>query len=362
MNVNKNKLNQLSSEQIDNWNQLTSTTSESIGNRGVCTTYEWTNILEKLNKDKYESSTIICKKDTDITAIFPLVMTKHGRFLKRNVLIPFDSLYSTRAGFITSEPEEYLPLMFGRLKDHFKVWHEFQLTVINDGCDDKVLKKTLKHLKLDCLIFDKLTSPYIELNGTLESYLQALNKKFKYNLTSRLKKLEKIGEVKLKVYQSETEAEEFLRVIYTIERKSWKEQAKTSITTNANQEEFYNNFTPIASKKKWLRGMVLCVDNKPVAYSYGIFFNSVFESLKTSFIDEYKQYAPGNIIKLKIIEYLYEHQIRFYDMLGIAEPIKMKWTKSTYTQKCYTVYNNSLIGKLYYLRALLKLKLKKLDK
>jgi len=359
MSANKNKLNQLSSEQIDNWNQLASTLSKSITNRGVCSTYEWTNILEKLNADKYESSTIICEKDNATTAIFPLVLTKCGRLLKRNILIPFDSIYSTRAGFITAKPRESLPLMFAQLKNHFKVWHEFKLTVINDGDDDKALKNTLEHLKLNFLVNDKLTSPYIEFNNTLEEYLQSLSKKFKYNLSSRLKKLEKVGDVKLKAYQSEAEAEEFLRVIYTIERNSWKEQANTSITTNAEQEKFYNSFTPIAAQNKWLRGMVLCVDGKPVAYSYGIFFNNVFESLKTSFVDEYKQFAPGNIIKLKIIEYLHAHQIHFYDMLGVAEPVKMKWTKSTYTQKCYTIYNNNLVSKSYYLLAILKLRFKK---
>lgn len=103
---------------------------------------------------------------------------------------------------------------------------------------------------------------------------------------------------------------------------------------------------PHAATEKWLFGIVLWIDENPVAYGLRLVFNNVLECLKTSYVEEYKKYGPGNLLMSMLIRVLYEKNIHCCDLEGNIEKNKMKWTKKTYNHMRYVIYREGLFGNL----------------
>ena len=334
----------------DRWNDLILSDKNSIKNIGTCATYEWTRTLEKAHLQEKESGVIISQNNNDITAIFPFYIE-----IEKKTGIPFrvikqtQELYSTRSGLTlkNNNPDNFKNIL-SFLSENNTPWHKLVFSIVSDKKYEESLIKSIKNQNLKHTITTHIESPYLTITGSIESILERLNKKFRYNILSRRRKLEKSGAIECKIYSTPETTPEFLENIYSIERNSWKENNNSSITTNKKQKLFYDTFTNLAAQNNWLRGIVILFDNKPIAYSYGLLFNNVFESLKTSYSEEYKKFGPGNILKIEIINFLLKNNIYNYDLLGLVEPIKMKWTDKTYSQKRITIYNNNTKSSILY--------------
>lgn len=94
----------------------------------------------------------------------------------------------------------------------------------------------------------------------------------------------------------------------------------------------------------WLLSAVLKLGEEPIAYQLGLSYNGVYDCLKTSFVDNYKRYGPGNLLTQMIIDLLYERNIRYCDLQGAVDDFKAKWTTKTYQRITYITYRNGMLG------------------
>ncbi len=333
------------------WNSIVSSAHPHIKNTGVSSTYEWTSAIIKSHSLHDKSGVFTSEKNGAIKFIFPYSkrIKNHFKIIKLESIEQIQEIYSSRNGLIL-EDNEYLHFdnFIKFLHNNTDQWDTLIFSVTSNSYHEENVNKTLEKYNLSYTNDAYIESPYIHLPESHETFINRLNKKFRYNVISRLKKLSLKKETHLKIYTSIENHNEFIEHIHYIEKKSWKEQSGTSITTNKLQEKFYNNFTELAAINNWLMGFVIFDKDIPIAYSYGILFNGVFESLKSSFSDDYKKYSPGNIIKFEITKYLCAHGIKYYDLLGVKDPMKMRWATSTYTQKRYTIFNKKIKSRIAY--------------
>ena len=334
-----------------NWNDLITTDKHSIDNTGICATYEWTKTLADIHLKDKEHGVIICKKNNTISAIFPYYIMDLRKFgIKHRTIHHIQELYLTRSGLVLKDNDvNNFEHVIDSLKSKTIIWDRLIFNIIENKKNEESLRNLLTQHNLDYTIKEFSESPYVAPPSSFNKTLEKLDKKFRYNITSRIKKLEKEGPIKCKIYSSPEESEEFLEKAYQIERSSWKETAGTSITTNDYQQRFYDSFTKLGAENNWLRGIIISVNDEPIAYRYGLLFNNVFESLKISYVDKRKKYGPGNILMLETLKFLAQNNITHLDLSGSVEPAKMKWTKHTYTQKRVTIFNRNVKGRILYL-------------
>ncbi len=333
------------------WNDLASSPRSGIQNLGASSTFEWTKVLINNHASDKKNGVLIGEKNNKILLIFPYYEKtyRYLNIIKTRSIEQIQEMYASRNGLILAN-NNYLHVdaLLKFLCENKIQWDTFVFSIVSNNEHEMEINRLIDGKNLKHIEDAYIESPYLKLPENHDHLMNKLDKKFRYNVISRLKRLKTKGDVELKVYDSSSQVEEFISIVYNIEKKSWKEKAGTSITTNQKQEDFYNNFTRLAASNGWLMGFVIFHGKNPMAYSYGLFFNGVFESLKSSFSDDFKQYGPGNIIKYEITRYLCAHGIKYYDLLGVKDSMKMKWTSKTYTQKHYTIFNKNIKGRAIY--------------
>ena len=181
-----------------------------------------------------------------------------------------------------------------------------------------------------------------------------LAKKFRYNMRNGQKLLSEVGRLSFERMTEENEVSRFLDDAYSIEKRSWKEAAGTSITTNPLQETFHSRLAPIAASNRIFRGYVLYLDDLPISHVYGLMCGDVFYSLKLSHCEQHRKYSPGIVMIALAIQDLISDGVKFWDFSGPTEEYKRRWTKDAYCLRTYTVFSRTIRGRLLRLRSKIK--------
>lgn len=328
----------------ESWNALLLHNYASIQDPGVSMTYEWNESLVESRLKQSHTQIYIARDNNHITAILPTFKEQKNRFLyQERSLIQIPELYATRNGLIARTiPATIEILSFVAQKKDFALL-EF---ITCNPSDQDALMQYLDESGAHYSIKKHITSAWKRLPKEKDNILNSLEKKFRYTIRTSIKSLEQTGRLTFKTITQESKCSDFLNDIYEVERASWKEEANTSITKNRYQQDFYDSFIPKAAKNGWLRGAIVYCDNEPIAHTINVIFNGICECLKTSFKEKYKQYSPGHLIDYMVFLDLHDNDLELFDFLGVIEPSKRKWTKDTYSQTKYTLYNNNLSGKL----------------
>jgi CelD/BcsL family acetyltransferase involved in cellulose biosynthesis len=230
---------------------------------------------------------------------------------------------------------------------HVPDWEALCIELVEDSPSHTALETLRRDGSVSARIMHSLKTPAIILPSDPEQYFATLSAGVRRNIKRYTeKKLGALGKVGIRFYDSEQDATEFVDAMLSIERRSWKEKAGTSITTNPSQEKLYRAFTPRAAKNGWLLSTVISINDEPIAYSYGFVFGNIFSQEKSSFDDKYSEYSPGLMVPVAVIRELCRRGIQVFDWMGIADEHKLRWGYTTYTRTSYLIFNNSIHGSL----------------
>ena len=332
-------------ELTHDWDRLLKSVSESILQLDVTSTLEWSIALWENFAHHTKQRVLVLENNNCITGILPLYNSYDTIYsLRCRKIAPITEIYSGRCGFMLSHNQEAgLDTMIKYLYQHSD-WDLFQITLVDGSQSDTLFREVYRQRKFRCDKLAMQSSPYIALKGDWKKYFDSLPKKFRWRLRNSTKKLEESGRLVHKEFGTETDLQSFFDSMIEVEKESWKESAGTSITVNTYQETFYKKFSLMAANKGWFYSHVLELDDIPIAYLYGLAYNGVFFNLKSSYKEEYKKYSPGHVLKMFILEQLYQRGIRVYDFMGPCDDHKMRWTNKIYTRSTYIIYNNTLRG------------------
>jgi hypothetical protein len=92
----------------------------------------------------------------------------------------------------------------------------------------------------------------------------------------------------------------------------------------------------------WFSGHVLEFRGEPVAYVWGLLFANIFYDFKESYKSDYREFGPGHVLKLSLMQRLFSKRVTFYDYMGACEDYKLRWTDKTYERSTFLLYNQSV--------------------
>lgn len=191
----------------------------------------------------------------------------------------------------------------------------------------------LSHIKVDSDIFraarrlpgffcrDRVVQTQLHwtarLPGSLEDFLQRLNKKHRYWIRRMEKALSKDfpGKVTYKRFAEYGQIEALANDLEEISRKTYQRRLGAGFMKNGEQLERL----ALGRKLNWLRGMVLHIDGKPCAFWIGSVYKQMFHSEATGYDPAYRKYELGTVVFLKLAEDLCAEKVETIDFgLGDA--------------------------------------------
>jgi len=331
----------------DAWNTIVRQNARMIDGLDVTATFEWTSTLCDNFLPDRPQKIIVLQDGGDIVGVLPFFerKTKFTGFATREIS-PIVELYGGRGEFVVKDNSpSYLEKMFEFLYE-LKDWDTLTFTIVEGGAVANAFEQMVQSRGYVVDTLSKSYRPFVSLTQDWDSYFSQLDSNFRHNFRKAEKKLKKLGSIQFKTYETKEASTEFIDTMLQIERRSWKEKAGTSITTNPYQERFYKLFTPRAVENGWFLGLSLTVNDVPIVHSYGIIFENIFYNLKYSYDESYKAVSPGHLITGFTLRELYRRGVTIYDFHGDAEWYKMKWANTTYSQTHYIMYNKTWRARL----------------
>ena len=325
-----------------------SKTLSPLKNSAVISRLEFVELIDKILVPESAKRVIWSVESEGHTHYFPCFIEKKGRtILGWRELRHMPDLYPGRSEAAVQigsdfQSKNLLAAAFGGAHR----WDCFSFRVLAGSLMEQQLLTYAR--QFGCLPFldSEVFYPYIDLPDNWDDLYGSYQKKFRYNLRNCEKQLNEMGVLTLESVVTQDKVDQFLENVLKIERESWKEKAGTSLTTNDIQKTFHVLLAPKAIASGIFRGYVLKLDSIPIAYVYGLYSNHVFHSLKLSFSEQFRLYAPGTVITKKAVQDLIEIGASVWDFAGPSEPYKLRWTKDEYCLRSYTVMSSSWRGRL----------------
>ena len=128
-----------------------------------------------------------------------------------------------------------------------------------------------------------------QINCNWINYLNGLNKKTRHEIRRKQKKIEKeYNDVRVLKYKKINEVEEFLNNVSLVSEKSWQKKRIGSREIDEESASVLRYLKKLA-KHNMFSGYILFVDNKPIAYAFGIYYRKYLHLKEISYDLEYQK-------------------------------------------------------------------------
>jgi CelD/BcsL family acetyltransferase involved in cellulose biosynthesis len=164
------------------------------------------------------------------------------------------------------------------------------------------------------------------LQDGLDGFLSRRTNKFRVNARRALKRAERAG-LQFNYFKSmpQDQIDSFYTSILAVEAASWKSLQGEG----ADQEpmrSFYREMFRRIIPGGMLRAIIAELGGEDVGYIHGAFLDSRFRGLQLSFDDRCRELSIGNVLQLKMIEWLSREGAQQYD-LGMCVAYKRNWAE-----------------------------------
>lgn len=186
-------------------------------------------------------------------------------------------------------------------------------------------------------------SPYVPIPSE-PAGLQQLpsNKKLRSQLRGIRRGLAQKGELKFERSVQRSGMNRF----YELESAGWKGSEGSAIACNPNIRMFYDEVSQAAERYGYLSMYSLELDGELLASHFGLTHKGRYFSPKIAYNEKFPQYAPGHLIVSEILNDCASRGISEYDITGVNDDWKMKWTAHLRSKFIYFVFRKGLLGSL----------------
>lgn len=115
-------------------------------------------------------------------------------------------------------------------------------------------------------------------------------------------------EVELKEFSSVNDAKVFLTKAAFIGKKSYQHTIGVDVKNDLQWQQLLESF----SKGNYFRGYILCVQNNPVAYAFGLAYKDIFYLYATAYDPQYRKIGPGGYLIRRLIERMTENNFNYF--------------------------------------------------
>jgi CelD/BcsL family acetyltransferase involved in cellulose biosynthesis len=135
---------------------------------------------------------------------------------------------------------------------------------------------------------------------------------------------------------------------YELESAGWKGAEGSAIACNPATRQFYEEISQAAERFGYLCMYSLELDGELLASHFGLSLQGRYFSPKIAYNEKFPQFAPGHLIVSEILQDCASRGVSEYDITGIDDEWKMKWTSETRGKFMYFVFRHGLAGSLAY--------------
>jgi CelD/BcsL family acetyltransferase involved in cellulose biosynthesis len=186
---------------------------------------------------------------------------------------------------------------------------------VSDG-GTAALESTARETSMLAATEAAFASPYIDTSGGYDAWREQNKHRWKAPLERKWRKTERDHESEFQMVvvppDLEAELDEGLR----IEASGWKGDAGTAIESADDSALFYRLLARAFQERGELRFSWIKVDGKAISFDYCILYRRCLYTLKSGFDEDYKNLAPGLVLRLATIKECFESDIDLHDLLG----------------------------------------------
>ena len=297
----------------------------------VTMTREWSTALAASHLRANPPLAAVAWQDDQVAGVFPFFRkTVWSSGVRCRTVEAVPQLYSGRGFLLAWDVDLFAMALLEYFSRAPEPWDWLEITVPAGSPSQRAIESAAARLSCKLRVTSTSRTPYIDFPERWETLFEGLAKKFRWTLRSSRKRMEGAGRLTHRVFTAASEVDQFLTMVFAIERESWKEQSGTSITLSAIQQTFYRGFAEGAARRGWLRGHVLLLDDAPAAYIFGVQIGPVFHDLKESYRLPLSDFSPGHVLKTFAFPCLFEEGVTRYDFRGNCDDFKLKWTQQIY--------------------------------
>lgn len=195
----------------------------------------------------------------------------------------------------------------------------------------------------------ELRSPVVPLEG-IEEADAVLDRKMRKELRRCRRRLDEAGVLEMAVNRGDDDLDGVLAEAFAVEDLQWKGEGGTAVTSSPQTHAFYLDVARWAARRGTLRLVNLRLDGQMIAFELDILDASGLYSLKAGFDPSQARFSPGHLVALAAITEGLAAGAPAYELLGDAEPYKMRWTDVTREMRSFEASPGTAAGTVEHLR------------
>jgi len=133
-----------------------------------------------------------------------------------------------------------------------------------------------------------------------------------------------------------------------IESRSWKVEKSLDIASDREHYFFYVGLARTFGQQGSFELRILECAGKPIASTFGIRANGVFQSLKIAHDRSYDRYSPGTVLESYELENLFGEDVELYEFMGSFLANKLMWTSTVHRTSNIHIYQRQPRLKVFF--------------
>ncbi len=172
----------------------------------------------------------------------------------------------------------------------------------------------------------------IDTRADWAAYRRSWSRRHRQQMARHARKLDQQGQVELRVLDAlePDEVEPWLSIGFDIEDRGWKGTQGTSVRRTPGLFAFYLEQARELARYGELELALLLLDDRPIAFAYGMCAKGVYRSYKVGYDPEFAQYSPGQLLRYRLLERFF-HDGRYVAVEYITPtPAHLRWRPEPY--------------------------------
>ena len=201
---------------------------------------------------------------------------------------------------------------------------------IDEQLDDEQVEAVRAHFRSSgqLLAESETLCPWIRLEGTWEAFIGGRSRRMRSNINRLRRKLAAEGEIAVRKVDTWPELDKAMETYCEIEERSWKAEKQLNISGNKAHYFFYRALAKSFGRDRRFQLRTLKCNGRPVASTFGIARDGVFQSLKIAHDSGYDRLSPGTVLESYELEDLFGGSLQRYEFMGSFLANKLRWTSS----------------------------------
>lgn len=165
------------------------------------------------------------------------------------------------------------------------------------------------------------------------------------NVRRRERALRRLAPLELRVQTEPAGLDKVFEACLRLEASGWKGERGTAMISRPESRRFYTLLTHRAAAAGALYLSQLYSGEVLIAFSLGLRGGRALAGVKIAYLDSWRRYAPGTILKYLLLRRLHAARFTEMDLGGGDAPYKADWTPYTRALASLHAYNRTLPGR-----------------